>query len=627
MLTAGAADSHNLRLAGDVHEEKAWPWLHENLFLLNGGKSQSRKPSLHHQNARPTSTAQDAKGSSISSPTSNNTHSPLSNTIENLVAYAANTAFSPDDRGIRRRYWESVSLQLADIFQDASKKSVVDPHRTLYQLAESFLTNFNSGWPILNHEQLDPDTHHPVLFLVVGAIGAMFGDALHRQYGTLMHERLRRLLSASLYDLEGPDEDLVWLAQARLLTQTAALYFGQHQGFSYAQHIAAITVAQLRRMGFFREPSPDGLLMAKLSKMSNEAELAHYKQAETRRRIAFGILRTDVYTSVLLSTRPLLSADEMKLTFPRSDSLWMNLEGLSPEAQLQAHQIENARCLQMPFSDLIRIFLDKAEPNPELGALGYELTMFGLQDAVWKFTQDPELFPRLTGHCLEEIDIAVSEHRESVPRPNGERIIPALAVGQIRRRMDELYAERARLLHALDSWSHAVNIAINNGTFMYHRGTLLSCLMLYHLSRLRLTAPLEWLHHISYRAAEPQTVDWHTHRKVEGWLRSAFAPQAAQQAWDVKWLIESELQRPKGDRAHFNFLAFCSLHHAAVVLWTVAGSGEMRPSTIPKAEIETFLTNCPSLFSQLSSLGGNSFEVAAYRLAGHRFPTVAEVGN
>jgi hypothetical protein len=158
--------------------------------------------------------------------------------------------------------------------------------------------------------------------------------------------------------------------------------------------------------------------------------------------------------------------------------------------------------------------------------------------------------------------------------------------------------------------------------------------MLYHLSRLRLSAPLEWLHHISYRAAEPGTVDWHTHRKTQGWTQSSFAPQAAQQAWDVKWLIESELRRPEAERAHFNFLAFCSLHHAAVVLWTVAGSEETGvPNsaegklTIPRAEIEKFLADCPKLFSRLSCLGGNSFEVAAHRLAAHRFPTVEEVGS
>lgn len=219
-------------------DDTAWPWLHENLFLLQNGSKQAnrkqRRPSSTNADS-PEGPESDGTVGTATSDKMRDTVSPLFNVIENLVAYAANTAFSPDDRLIRRRYWESVSLQLADIFNGFTGEAAADPHRTLYQLVETYLAQFNVLWPLLNHEQLDAENHHPVLFLVVGSIGAMYGHGLQRQYGTLMHERLRRLLSASLYDLEGPDDGLVWLAQARVLTQISALYFGQHQGFSYAQ--------------------------------------------------------------------------------------------------------------------------------------------------------------------------------------------------------------------------------------------------------------------------------------------------------------------------------------------------------------------------------------------------------
>lgn len=234
-----AFESERESSSAGSHDDIAWPWLHENLFLLQNGKGRpgqqkSRDPSTSNATSpgRPTSEG------SVATAISDRMHStltPLLNVIENLVAYAANTAFAPDDRLIRRRYWESLSLQLADIFNGFTGETAADPHRTLYQLVETYLANFNTAWPLLNQEQLDAESHHPVLFLVVGSIGAMYGHGLQRQYGTLMHERLRRLLSASLYDLEGPDDGLVWLAQARVLTQVSALYFGQHQGFSYAQ--------------------------------------------------------------------------------------------------------------------------------------------------------------------------------------------------------------------------------------------------------------------------------------------------------------------------------------------------------------------------------------------------------
>ena len=228
---------------GDV-DNTAWPWLHERNFLSQTGRSGRYGNGSGKQHVpAPIDTSNGVEPVSETSPVSSfnasssfqDSLTPLANVVENLVAYAAGSAFTPDDRNTRRRYWESISLQLADIFRGAHEHSSSNPRRTLYEAVEIYLSKFNVLWPLLNHEQLDPDTHHPVLFLTVTSIGAMFGHALQRQYGTLMHQRLRRLLAASLYDLEGTDNELVWLAQARLLTQVASMYFGQHQGFSYAQ--------------------------------------------------------------------------------------------------------------------------------------------------------------------------------------------------------------------------------------------------------------------------------------------------------------------------------------------------------------------------------------------------------
>lgn len=228
---------------GSDNQNASWPWLHEKDYMLDGRKS------VNDHASRAVSTVSgngvDGASASPSNPQTSTpdlnghlngnftqTSTPLANCIENLVAYAANTAFLPDDRSTRSRYWESFSLQLSEIW---GFKSVFNPRRALYELVQVYLDKFNVLWPLLNHEQLDPDTHHPILFLVVTSIGAMFGHNIQHEYGSLMHQRLRRLLCASLYDLEGPGDGMVWLAQARLLTQVASLYFGQHQSFSYAQ--------------------------------------------------------------------------------------------------------------------------------------------------------------------------------------------------------------------------------------------------------------------------------------------------------------------------------------------------------------------------------------------------------
>ncbi|EME46838.1 zinc finger domain-containing protein [Dothistroma septosporum NZE10] len=610
-------------------DNTAWPWLHEKNFMPHNGRPGKQSNGYRKQHAPSAGDAANrAAPASETSPASSFAASsslkdpltPLSNVVENLVAYAAGSALTPDDRSTRRRYWESISLQLADIFGATNQNSSSDSRRTLYELVEIYLTKFNVLWPTLNHEQLDPYTHHPVLFLTVTSIGAMFGHSLQRQYGTLMHRRLRRLLAASLYDLEGTDNQMVWLAQARLLTQVASMYFGQHQGFSYSQHLAAITVAQLRRMDFMREPIPNHYV--RISSASSEEELARYQMFETRRRIAFGIFRTDIFTSVLLSTRPIMTSEEVKLTFPRPDRLWLNADNLAREDLLQAYRTEDARTLQIPFSDIVRIFYERQETKPNLGPVGYELALFGMQESVWTFSQDPELFPRLTGECLADSEMNVASGLLANRQNNGNNI-PG-STGFWSRRMYDLHTDRARLVQALEAWSQEVQQAIAIGAYTNHRDTLMSSMLLYRLSKLRLCTPLENLHHISYRADQPRIVDTHVHQKVENWTKSKFAQDAAQEAWDVKMMIELELQKSAEDRARFNFLAFCSLHHAAVVLWTIAGCEEHRSEAsaynISNLAINDFLQDCANLFRELSPLGGNSFEAAAHRLHIYRFP-------
>ena len=208
-------------------DNTAWPWLHEKNFMPHAGRP-DRYGNGHLKQHAPsaTDTANGAGTAPETSPASSfaaassfqDSLTPLANVVENLVAYAAGSAFTPDDRTIRRRYWESISLQIAEIFGAPNERSSSDPRRTLYELVETYLDKFNVLWPLLNHEQLDPDTHHPILFLVVTSIGAMFGQEVQREYGSLMHQRLRRLLCASLYDLEGPGDGFspsCWVATGR----------------------------------------------------------------------------------------------------------------------------------------------------------------------------------------------------------------------------------------------------------------------------------------------------------------------------------------------------------------------------------------------------------------------------
>lgn len=322
-------------------------------------------------------------------------------------------------------------------------------------------------------------------------------------------------------------------------------------------------------------------------------------------------MRTDIYTSTLLNTRPLLTSEEVRMTFPRSDSIWLNTFGYSPADRLLAQRREDAAANQMPFCDIIRIFLERNEAKPMLGPVGYELSLFGLQEAVWRFSQDPELYPRLTGACLG------AQTTEALPAQHMKGTY----------RMQDLHLDHSRLRHALDSWSQVVEREFEKGAYANLRDTLMSSMLLVRLSRLRLAAPVEDLHHVSYRAANPKSVDSTILVKIRAWCKSPFASDAAQQAWEIQKILTDEMQRPKSEQARFNYLAFCGLHHSAVVLWAWHGficSPEANLAnssfTVSRDEIAHYLDECPHLFNLISPLGGNSFEAAAHRLRNHSFP-------
>lgn len=100
---------------------------------------------------------------------------------------------------------------------------------------KAYFDNFNRLWPMFAESDLSALHLHPVLYLVKVSIGCMYGTAPEKSFGSLLHRRLRQILTRSWLDSESLDEDLIWLAQARLLIQVQGLYFGQQQGFSYAQ--------------------------------------------------------------------------------------------------------------------------------------------------------------------------------------------------------------------------------------------------------------------------------------------------------------------------------------------------------------------------------------------------------
>nr|OQO24549.1 hypothetical protein B0A51_06798 [Rachicladosporium sp. CCFEE 5018] len=626
-----------------------WPQLHETYFLQDD-------PFVGLFDTSRDFTDQD--DATHSSPfTALARHDPmaaLTQEADDLVHYATTAASQDVVTDAWKARLRATDARLISLLHPGLGHAIANENvqSTLEATMKLYLQHFNCLWPMFGNGSLYDDKLHPILYLVIVSIGSMYGPNLQKHFGTLLHKRLRRLLTASLFDLEEPDSDLIWLAHARLLTQVQGLYFGQKKAFSYAQHLGAILIAQSRRLNLFEG---GGMNLGDLSENNLGTAATHirWRQAELQRRLAFGILQADVYTSVLLNTRPLMSFEEVNLTLPLSDGLWHNADNLSTREQAIAARAEAQNTSQLPFSDLLRILLDREEPKVAIGAIGAELCLFGLQLPVWRFAHDSQQFERLTGarwlreesgaqgvdtfadpqgHNIRPHRSFISHRGEGFLRHERRQNFPVpYLLQQARRRMSDLADDRERIEAALDEWHAGFQAVLRFPHSTKHRTSLSSSMLLWNLSHLQLHAPLQKLHDMSYRLAETQRADPVSVRYARTWAVTEDAAKAADMSVSICDLIRDELQQPPEQHAHFSFIAFAALHHAAVVLWVISEVGgenclarDLRDSAfgqmLQMKDTHGLLQACARLFRDLSPLGGASFGNAADRLSTSPFP-------
>jgi len=221
----------------------SWPWLHETLFLQDDPFAGlfDDMPVVDHGivSSVPDQVGDAARLDAADVPIDTvPLKSSLADEVDELVEYSTRTASEVVTRSDRQAYWRLASDRLKPAFlhyEDAGTNTYDHDHIMRQAITVHYMPRFNRLWPFFSQYGFDPDTLNPVLYLVLVSIGSMYGPDYQKHFGTLLHKRLRRLLAASLFDLEGPEGDMTWLAHARLLTQVQGLYFGQKQGFSYAQ--------------------------------------------------------------------------------------------------------------------------------------------------------------------------------------------------------------------------------------------------------------------------------------------------------------------------------------------------------------------------------------------------------
>jgi hypothetical protein len=553
-------------------------------------------------------------------------------TAAEMVAYA--TRPEPEPPSSRLCYWWSMSIRVAEAFRIEDWRAD-SSQPTLLRLMALYEKHFSPLWPLLRTTDYDAATLHPLLFLVLVSIGAMYGTPQECCFGAVIHEEIRHILVTALFQMEDDERNMLPLAQARLLTQVAALYFGQRRAFSYAQHLGVVLIAQSRRMDLFSNSRMHYPITSTLKKEQFTAWCA----IEARKRLAFGILRVDVFTSVLMNTRPLLCSEEIGFDLPSRDDIWTSAGQVSMDELLERIKAHSPQGSRLPFCDLVWIALDRSEALLEIEPARYELLLFGLQEAVWRFSHDPHLFRRLAGSCELPVSIRTMgglRHASLGTSPAGRQqsSVQTDQLGVVHRRMTDLQDQRLQLIEALGKWDRSFTaVRTAAGSLPASRTSILSSLLLFSLSFLRLAAPLADLHGVAQALSSKHTVDKRRLYQLTSWAHGDDALVAVDSACQIWELLAHETERPVRDRAKHNLLAFAGLHHAAVVLWVFAGChlepvldlklpglGEEAPTPICRPESGRIIRRILYLYRQLVPIGWCSFAAAAEHLSRNIFP-------
>jgi hypothetical protein len=500
--------------------------------------------------------------------------------VDDLINYAfVGTAETPPLRKVR---WKEWSLRVQQAFALCTDFHQHQEH-VLNHFVALYMKYFQPLWPLFPGRHLPYDAIPPVLYLVLTSVGAMYAPGA-MAYGSMMHERLRVAFFTAQFQFQNVGQSFEWLCQSLLTTQVASLYFGHRQAFSFAQQLGSIIVSFARKGNLFND-SFERYKAAKNSEstsFTSKQDFSSWIRSETRKRLAFGILRVDIFVSVLLNTPPLISYEEMNLGLPCSESIW--LRNGSNEDQMP---IINRNCVEeqnMWFSDLMRIALDRGEILPRLSPAGYELVLLTLQSQIWRFSHDHELLGRITGYEDSNLSTSANFTDEDVvgyraSNPWSHATVRAASTSNVDhldcfgRKMHDLRSDRDRAIEALRKWKDSFSTWLAPAQLEAHRGVILSSRVLYHLSFVRLNTDIELLHLVA-DAEEDDTANiregfigafyrWSKSRKAETALRHCCA------IWSLIW---EETRRVEKERARFNILTFISVHLASIVIWAYAGT-------------------------------------------------------
>ena len=482
--------------------------------------------------------------------------------VDLAKAYNSTAAFS------EARVWLSSSAQVKRIVgEDSFSSNNVDSI-----FIDQYFDNFHPLWPLVPPERTEIAKSHPLLYLTLTSIGALYSSSWKATFGSFLHKILRNALVDYEMTNHCAREEALDIGKAMLLTQVAALYFEQESAFSAAERLGASLLSMAHRMRLFTITTPGH------GHRQRDIHRTNIMQ-ESQRMLVYGMLRAETFLSVLFTRKPRLSYEEINLSLPLA--LW------TPSSSVEADSTKLScilPCGGILFSDLVRVVLDRHETLPDLRPVDLELLMFGLQHDIWRFCNDLGLVDRFninTHLSYQHRDTSELTSTSSRGHICGSKKDP---LDFTSRNMADLKEDHQRILDAFKKWKQAMQHIQRSHHPDQYRTTYLSGLVLHEMSLLRLCAPVEAIQQVAYQLYEPSADDQVYLRRIYAWAGRDDARSAIEHACSIWHLLKSETNRTSDIVTKYNIMALISLHHAAAVIWAIAGSNN---------QINEYLTEIP----------------------------------
>lgn len=584
----------------------AWPWLHEDLFLqqdlnldwfdnhneptvgvANFATSQAMFGTIDAAlvtdvNAVGYQSSSDGANIFMTLPSRDARRTQL---IDSLIASACAYASSPlatvTGQLLKATFYENLrvnKLNFVEVFDLEVSLEDDDSHGVFARFIQLYLDNFWPLWPLSPRQYFHDFSFEPVLYLAMASIGAMYGSRSEGVMGTMLHTRLREELIKPLLDLQFPRKSLLALGQARVLTQAAALYFGHQHAFSYAQQLSGSLLSLARKLGLFTSRRPEVLR----NPLPNDLKaLEIWVNDESQKRLALAILRLEMYTSVLHSTKPQVAAEEVQIHMLCSSYLWTTLFETSISFIMAVNQDLATRKVSMFYSDLLRVIMDPEEVVPCLDLPQLELVMNGMQARIWSACEAKGCLSRLnaaSGSTSDHDQILRQNEPGSRGLSNSSHFRYGLSLDEHllcgSRALKSLHDEIERVTLALVKIQHQALSEYRENSpkqNVAHRSSLLTCILVFHLASVQLHAPLDLIHLTCHaramRKPSDHGGDYDAIDRLCSWVQSKDADTAVASAIRIYHLLKSETNKLQPVRAKVNFLTMVGLYHSAVVLW------------------------------------------------------------